>query len=326
MAVPFVGTNVDHAGEYSAEREAEGPNAQNLYSNLILTDFDARYLNKDVLYSGTPGKPVETRTDIICTRIWGHDAGRAFISVTVGKNITVDTFRAEKVAHTMCNIEPGLGICENIQMRNGEVGRAGYFMFSSKGNQSTKCSATFEDIVQMPGETVGNLFWAHAMPVGYDGDPAKAIKKFTLRRIDGECRGDISDVTRITDNYGVRIEVPRAFDKPIYAINCALDLTDTYANGKLVTLNDIQWQWTDSRGAKRGIEPLIRPATGWEPGDIEPPPDPEPVPDEELARLRIENVLLALDRDAKAAEIVRLNAEDDVQDAVMAEIHALSAP
>jgi hypothetical protein len=312
MATPFVGTNVDHAGEYSVAREELGPNAQNLYSNLILTDFDARYCNRDVLYSGTPNVALSTRTNIICQRIHGHDAGRAFITVVVGKNITVDVFKAEEVAHTMCNLEPSSSsaVIENIQMKHGEVGRCGYFMFSSKGNVLRPVTATFEDIVTLPNKTQGNLFWAHSLPVGYDGNPANALKKFTLRRVDSRVRGDISDLPKFTDNYGVPNTMTRQFEKAIMAPNCALYLEDVWVNGKKITLNDIAWQWTDSKGATRGVEPQLV-FTGWEPGDIEPPPDPEPMPDPELERLRIENVLLALDRDAKQAEIVRLDGVND---------------
>src|SRR3990167_4523140 len=102
----FVGTNTTAQGHYSVDRERVGPNAFDFSSGMVVSDSSAMNLNRDALYSGTPRTPVAQRTGITVRRFHAYDAGRAFMSVVVGKNILVEDFIAEKVARAFVNCEP----------------------------------------------------------------------------------------------------------------------------------------------------------------------------------------------------------------------------
>lgn len=268
-------------GVYSEERERLGPNAFNLVSGQRITDCSAKWLNRDCLYSGTPGKP--TDIDVLIQRFHGYDSGRAFLSVVSGDKIIVEDFVAERVAHTVLNCEPSSStdVATNVVLRRGHVGNSGYFLVSSKGFGGRPASATVENVRSISGTSVGNLLWARINATSANK------KRFVFSRVAVDVRNDITDSASFTDEHGVQVTVPGDRTKAVYSINCEVVLEDVWINGRPIAESDVQWQWVDSRGHSMGIAPVITHTPGFTPSQIVSPsgvpgytvPDPTPDPD-----------------------------------------------
>ena len=326
----FVGTNTLNPGKYSVYREKLGPNAFNLWTGVRLFDSSAQFNNRDCLYvRGSPPATGPPITDAVVQRFTGHDTGRAFMSVVDSTGVTVDDFVANNVARHVVNCEPDTSTRQatNVVLRRGTVGHVNFCLFGSKGFPGRPVSATFEDIIQTPGESCANLMWGHANEGGPRSVTFKRVAVFT--RGTAEFPNDdtgtsystqmFTDVGRFFDQY---LKQPLPWSDPMKAVtawNWQLTLEDVWVNGKPITEADVQWEWTDSQGVAKGTPPTIT-STGWVPSNVTSEPPPAPV--DPCAELRAE-----VDRLGTANELLRgvnlsLSTENDALEAKIAAVRA----
>lgn len=331
-----VGTNTEFPGTYSVERVQLGPTGAFMpATGDVIEDCSAKFNNADCLYFGTPRKPIAERTNIRITRFHGHDSGRAFMSVVVGKDVICEDFVAEKVGRNVLNCEPTAGtddIAENIVMRRGQLGRVQNFAFVSKSEmQNTHVSAKMSDLSQLKDTNCGNAVWIACAPVPETRAPWKSLE---IARANLWTRGSISDGVTFWDPVtSASYTVSANAAKPIFALNAYTKFTDYWLNGKPLTEDMIKWQWTDNRGILRGVRPVIIHTPGWSPSSIvgpamggtTPPPPPEPV--DPCASLRLDlataqtevgilqNQVVALTQDKTALNSELILANQQLQDA-----------